>query len=118
MWWWNGDNMAMCRELLSESEKGIRTLTQEFLQGADRRDLSQEDSRFFANLSELLMQTARFEILLSEGLEKIDKIYRKNEEDIADLFDLEKAVPPRIELGISRFDGLKGHEKQMPFIMT
>ena len=116
MWWWNSDNMVMCRELLIESEKGITALTLEFLQEADRKDLSREDRSFLAEVSELLTQTARFENLLSEGLEKIGKMYRKNEEDIADLFDLAKPVPPHIELGISKFDGLKGHEKQMPFI--
>ena len=115
MWWWNSDNMAMCRELLIESEKGITTLTQEFLQEADRKDLSREDCRFLADVSELLMQTARFENLLSEGLEKIDKIYSRNEENIADCFDLAKPVAPHIEIGVSRFDSLKKHEDQMPF---
>ncbi len=115
MWYWNGDNMARCRIMLSESGKSTMSLAQECLQEAEKFTATRDDSRFLAELSEILAQTARFENLLSEGLEKIDKIYSKNEENIADCFDLAKPVAPHIEIGVSRFDSLKKHETQMPF---
>ena len=101
--------------MLIESGKGAMKLAQECIQEAERSNISKEDSRFLSELSELLAQTALFENLLSEGIESIDKIYRRNEESIADCFDLAVPIPPQIEIGVSRFDSLKRHEEQMPF---
>lgn len=115
MWYWDGDKMTGCRGLLQERARKMKDLAQECRDEIKESALSAEDSRCLSVMSDRLLAAAGFGERLSGSIARIDKIYRKNEEKIADYFDLVIQTAPHTELGVSTFESLEGHEKQMPF---
>lgn len=115
MWYWCGDKMILCQGMLQESSKKMLKLSQECLEDVQKDWQKSEEDKYLISLSEDLLAIARVEESLSECVLRIDKIYKRYEEKITDYFELNTPPIPHTVLGISTFENLGRHEKQMPF---
>ena len=116
MTYWNSEGMSQCRSALEDSAKRIRKLADQYTEEYNSAKGGAGDKRFLAELSESLFTIAGMEVSIAEGIAVIDGLYAKNEQKIADYFDLIVQRVPNTVLGTSTMYNLREQEEHMPFV--
>lgn len=107
--------MIQCRNILQESAKRILRIADECLAECGSVERSDADKKLLREIAETLFNTVKLENTVAEIIPAAERAYVKNEQRIADYFDLAVQRVPHTELGISKLDSLREHEAQMPF---
>ena len=115
MRYWNSNGMQRCCVLLEESTYRLQKMADECREHMDTACLYAQERALLSLTYEKIAETARLTDVMAETVTRIGSIYEKNEQRIADYFDLTVRRAPQTKLGISTFENLKKHEAQMPF---
>lgn len=107
--------MQQCCVLLEESTYRLQKMADECREDMGTAGLYAQERALLSLTYEKIAETALLTDVMAETVTRIGNIYEKNEQRIADYFDLAIRRAPQTKLGVSTFENLKKHEAQMPF---
>ena len=111
---WDENGMRLFRDDLTESRAQIRRILAQYEEAEDQTPTRYARADGEA-IRRVLRDTVQTESAVIDSIPVLDKIYKANENAIADYFDLAVQKFPPTRLGTSTFVQLDGHEAQMPF---